>query len=186
MAHEELTTQIIDWLKVFTMKQAGKVAHARGVGSSVGSAQAILSRNIKPMVELGQLNKDGSVYTLPGLTGTGEHALKITDAIIEVVSRWDADVRREHRIKEVALQPDVMMLVRNGERKCCLIIEVMQTETEQYFAQKKSTWEGWKDNNYYLSGLFGVEVPYFHLVTYGKEVNGVLTLEEAISRMEGE
>ncbi len=186
MAHEEKFKKYVEWLEVFTAKQFAKVAHSDDIGSNINSAQAIGSRHLKPEVQMGRLKKTGSVYHKPNLTGTGKHALMITDATVMVVSKFDAVVFREHRIKEVALQPDLMILAKDGNRRCILIVEIMNKETEVYYKQKKSTWGGWKDSIYYLSNLFGVDVPYFHLCTFGRNVTGVLTLEEAINRMESE
>lgn len=185
MAQEELKNNIIQQLKVFSMAQLATVAHEKHeIGSSIQSAKAILSRHIKPMVEMGELKKTGAVYHLPHLKGTGEHAMKTTDVAVELLRHWsDVTLFRERRIHEVSMQPDLMAHIKDGERSCILIVETMINETENYFQSKRSTWEGWAGATEFLTELFGVKVPYFHLCTYGKSVTNVLTLADAIEKM---
>ncbi len=163
------------------------ILYARELVGSVQSGDTTVRRTLKSMqfrkeVKLEKIGKRG-VYMLPNLTGFRNHDEMLTKAFVELWKHWDVDIRREMLVEQVGLRPDGICLVKNGDKKSCLIIEAVNFENEIYFNQKKSTWEGWAGAKEFLSELFGVKIPYFHLITYGREMPNSITLEDAISRM---
>ncbi len=172
----------------FAVKDIAIILHARGLAGSIQSGDAIARRVLKDAVAMGILkeekHKGRSVYMLPHLTNYTDHDDLITQALVLILSRWDAHIEREKLIEAVALRPDCIALVQDGNRYACLIIEAISTENERYFQQKRTTWERWAEAKDYLSALFGIEVKSYHLCTYGKGM-GVMTLESAIQQMEG-
>lgn len=174
-----------------TVNNCAQILFARGKAGSLQSAKTIASRQLKAEVESGTLKAEKigrrTVYMLPHLTGYTEHDELITDAIVQLMMRWDVSVVREKRIPDIALQPDAICYVTSNRHACILIVEAINTETQAYFQQKKTVWERWSGALEYLSNLFGVKVPFYHLVTHGNKMGvmtGVMTLEEAIHQME--
>jgi len=190
MANEDFIRQLAINLHKFTPRVTGEVLVARGLAGNVPSGETLARRVLKDMEARGELtfHKFGTkgVYSLPGLEGYDDHAEMITDALVKLACRWDISVARERLIESVAIRPDAMVLVRDGARHCCLIIEAVNTENIRFFEGKLQVWQKWGGACDYLSHLFGCPVPFFHLVTHGKKMGDTLTLTETIQMMEVE
>lgn len=184
MAHENTVEEIMMKLQKATARQIGEVLHAKGLVSSVASGDATCRRVLEDLITRGKIKKDGSCFMLPNLSGFADHDKKLTGGLIEFLKRWNCDVYREHSIQEVGLRPDALILVKNGERGACIILEVTATEKKEYLQQKLTTWKGWKSSLSYLSDLFGTKIPCFNFTSYGRNFEGVLELTEVLKKME--
>ena len=184
MAHEELIERTIRNLGKATARQIGEILHAKGLVSSIESGDATCRRVLADLISKGEIKKEGSCYMLPNLSGFGEHDKKLTEALVKIMKLWKCYIYREHSIEEVGLRPDAIVIVVKDNKACCIILEVVNTEPDNYLKQKFTTWKGWKNNLSYLSSLTMTEVPFFIFCTYGRQVEGIPRLDSLIRLME--
>jgi hypothetical protein len=70
-------------------------------------------------------------------------------------------------------------LIIKDNRGLCLILEVCNTEPEQYFQSKVNVWNNWPGSLEYLSQLFKYKIPHFDIVKITDLVGFQVPSEEA-------
>ncbi len=99
------------------------------------------------LTELGKIVKEGNYFRLPTCESQyKDHARLLTNTLAEMYClNCELTVHRERLIEEKGLRPDAMVLLtRNGEGRC-VILEVLENETEEYFRSKVRVWNNWNE-----------------------------------------
>lgn len=165
MAHEKIIMELMEALRIADKHIVGKIMARRGHWKAGSSATNNSYKVLSELVELKQLEKRAGYFRLPGCKSEyQEHARLLTEVLAELLIRYpESVIHREHLIREVGLRPDAICLLRNRGRGACLILEVKNTESEQYLESKLNVWRHWEGAPRYLAELFGRPIPWFDI-----------------------
>jgi len=157
--------KIMEMVKVADSKTVGRILSARGRYKEGNSALINSHKKLTEGVEAKKLEKIPKAFRLIGCKSEWkEHAQLLTNALADIIIEYpDSIIFREHSIKEVGLRPDAVCLIIKENLARCVILEVMNNETEKYLEQKKNTWKQWKEATEYLSNLFGYKIPHYEI-----------------------
>jgi hypothetical protein len=136
--------------------------------SSVNNAYKALTN----LVGMGKLEKGDGFFRLHGCKSEyKEHAQLLTQALARIIKlNLPYKIYREHTIQSVSLRPDAIVLIHKKPKGLCFILEVVNYETEEYLTKKINAWAHWEKGLWYLSGLFGIEIPCFDIVVAGTDL----------------
>jgi hypothetical protein len=166
MAHDEKLKGLMKKLVIADKGTVAEVAAAWGLWKKGVSATNNSYKALKNLTDLGQLVQgDGYFKCCECHSDYGEHSALLTKALASVLMVYpDSTVYREHSIKEVGLRPDALILLTKDNQGVCLVLEVCNNETPEYFEKKVNVWKNW-DALPYLSNLFGFAIPDYRLIT---------------------
>jgi hypothetical protein len=157
--------KIMEAVKVSDSKTIGKIMASRGRYKEGNSAIINSHKKLMEGVEARRLEKIPKAFRVVGCKSEWkEHAQLITSALAEIIINYpDSIIYREHQIQEVGLRPDAVCLIIKENLARCIILEIMNTETEKYLQQKINTWQQWPNALEYLSNLFGYRIPHYEI-----------------------
>ncbi|MFZ0931693.1 MAG: hypothetical protein WAN11_24050 [Syntrophobacteraceae bacterium] len=166
MAHEPEVLRVMDTLRVSDRQPVGEIMAVR-VGWQRGiSAANQAFKALSNLAAIGKIEKHRGFFRMPGCTSDyGIHARLITQAVSEILICYpDSVIFREHSIP-IGLRPDSICLLRQGQSAFCMVLEVMNNETQEEVERKIRAWEQWKEATSYLSSLFKVRIPHYEIIT---------------------
>ena len=169
MPHEDEVFETMEMLHLAKPKHIGAILADR-VGWAPGqSATVQAGRALDNLVGLGKLKKENSFYMIEACKAKpSEHAELITEELVQILKRFEARIFREYLIEEVGLRPDAICLLKTGGKGLCLVLEVVNHETEEYLESKMNVWKTWPGATEYLSRLFGYKIPHFEIIALRK------------------
>jgi hypothetical protein len=176
-------SNIIGALRITDALTAGEILHAKGLYSTLQSARVNAQKKLNQLSDLGQIEKCDGFYRMPDCKSEfKEHSKILTKALsLIIISHPEAIIHREPTIKEIALRPDSIVLLKRENMGRCFILEVCNNETEIYLRQKIDVWNTWPQALGYLSNLFGYKIPHFEIAVYGETViDGTIPLMEVL------
>jgi uncharacterized protein YlzI (FlbEa/FlbD family) len=186
MKHLEDVLTVMESLVIATDVIVGEVMAGKTDWSAGQSARVQSKKRLEKLTQMGKLEKGEGYYRLPGCKSEWkEHAQLLTKMIAEILKLpYRTFVLREKPIEEVAMRPDALCLIINGDKAACLVIEVCNNETEDYLKQKVNTWIHWQGAKNYLGKLFGFAVPHFFIaVSGGTVVEGTIDFKDILEEL---
>jgi hypothetical protein len=135
------------------------------------------------LVQLGRLVKGPNYFKVPECESEYKpHAELLSKSLIEILKvNPEAEIWREHYIQEISLRPDALVLMRQGNLARMLIVEVCESETEEYLMAKVNLWKKHPEALRILSEITKIMIPAFDIVVVGKDApNGTITLNYAL------
>lgn len=176
-------SEVVSALKITDALTVGEILHAKGIYSNLQSARVNAQKKLNELVALGQIEKVGGFYRTPDCKSEfKEHAQLITKALAEVLKLpLKSIIHREITIPEVGLRPDAIVLITKDNQGLCLILEVINHETEQYLQQKINTWSNWPEATHFLSKLYNYKIPSFEIITVSA-IGGFATFLQEVSQ----
>lgn len=184
MPKQSEVLSLLNSLEIADPLAIGEILHARGIYSSVHSARVQAQKALNALVDLRKLERGPGYYRIPGCESNyGDHARLLTKSLTQLFKHGDPVIFREHSIKEVALRPDALVLLKKGGRGLCFVLEVCHTETPEYLNQKVTTWKNWDNSLNYLSNLFNHRVPHYDFVIVGEAPEGCFEFNRYIKEV---
>lgn len=97
-----------------------------------------------------------------------EHDRTVTKCIAQLVlAKLPISIYREVSFP-VGLRSDAVGLIGKDGKAICFVLEVANTEEQEYLNKKAVIWKNWTGATDALSDLFKTPIPYFTLVVSGK------------------
>lgn len=159
-------SEIIQSLHIADALTVGEILHSKGVYSTLQSARVNAQKKLNELVALEQLIRGDGYYRTPDCRSQyKEHARLITQTLSEVLKLPLNSVIHREISTPVGLRPDAIILLTKDNRGLCLILEVVNHETEAYLEQKINTWNNWPEAGEFLSKLFRYRIPHYEIVT---------------------
>ncbi|MHC1743943.1 MAG: hypothetical protein AB9873_13045 [Syntrophobacteraceae bacterium] len=165
MANIGAIEEIMRKLVIADKHVIGEIMAGRGVWKAGTSAVNNSYKDLVKLVELGRLEKCDGFFRLVGCRSDyKEHAQLLTQYLANIIKSYQCVIYREHEVKPISLRSDAIVLLIKENKGRCLVVEVVNQETQQYLNQKREAWK-WDGATEYLSGLFGYRIPYFEFLT---------------------
>jgi hypothetical protein len=168
MRKDEEIMRLMEILRIADKHTIGKIMAARGHWTEGTSANNNAYKALSDLTDLRRIEKCKGYFRVPGCESEyQEHARLITQALSEILIKFpDSVIYREHTISEVGLRPDALVLITQGKKGCCIILEVVNHESEESLIEKWHVWEHWARAGVYLSELFGTRIQHFDFVRH--------------------
>lgn len=166
IAHEETVMELMNQLVYATKHDIGDIMAHKEIFTAGTSAVNNAYKILTTLVDSGKLEKGGGDYfKLKEARGNHqEHSRLITAALIKILKLdYQTIIHREHEISEKGLRPDAIILLVNGDKSCCRVLEVMNHESQDYINQKIHTWDAWEGAEEYLSKLFNTNIKFYDI-----------------------
>lgn len=165
----ELVRDLISKLQTATASEIGEILFGLGRSSNLHSARVQGQKHLNVLVQLNELERIGDVYRVKGSQSFHkDHSRLINKHLIELLKLpCECSIRKEHWIEEVKLRVDAIVFLKHGDRACCAVQEICETESQPYIISKANTWAFWGDAKNYLSRLFRIRIQKFSFVVSG-------------------
>lgn len=158
---------LINSLQISDKHTIGDIMSYRGKWKPGTSASNNSYKYLKELADLGELVQGKGYFKIPTCKSEyGEHAQLLTKALAKLFKTpYEPIIFREKTIQEVGLRPDAIVLLKNGNKGRCFVLEVVNNELPIYLEHKKNIWKSWGEDLNYLSKLFGFKIPYYDFIT---------------------
>jgi hypothetical protein len=163
---EAKVLKIMEALEIATKHNVAEIlAHvgdySEGV-SSVNNSKKLLDG----LFDLDKLERVNGFYRIKGNKSEGgDHAQALTNVLVQFLKLpYEVTIIRERKIKDINLIPDAIILLKDDDKGCVLILECVRNETEQYLTSKQNAWENWANAKKHLSRTFGYKIKSFEFV----------------------
>jgi len=140
-------------------------------------------KQLMELVQLGKLIKGNGYFKVPGCESEYKlHAQLLTKTLIQILKIYpQTEIWREHYIPEISLRPDALVLLKKGDLARMLIVEVCESETEEYLMAKLNLWKKHPAALRILSEITKIMICKYDLVVIGNDsLNGTITLNCAL------
>ncbi len=161
----EVIDNLMNLLVIADTKTIADLMAHRGFWTT-GNPYANSYKYLRELTQLDKLVKGDGYFKLPTCKSEyGEHAQLLTQALALIIKTpYEPVIYREKTIDEVGLRPDALVLLKNGDKGRCFLLEVVNNELPIYLEKKKNAWETWQGDFDYLSRLFGYKIPHYDFV----------------------
>lgn len=159
-------SNIMQSLRIADSLTVGEILLAKKLYANLQSARVNAQKKLNELVALGKLEKGNGFYrTLDCKSEYKEHAQLITKSLAEVLKLPVDSIIQREITTPVGLRPDAIVLLIRNNQGHCLILEVINNETEAYLQQKINTWHNWPEATTFLSNLFRYQIPHYEIIT---------------------
>ena len=126
-------------------------------------------RELKDNVALGKLIQESDYFKIKNAEGKhSPHSRLLTDVLIDILLiNEETVIIREKLINSISIIPDALILLKRENKARCVVLEVVDTETEKYLQSKVNLWLIHPEANRILSEIFKVKIPHFDIVISG-------------------
>lgn len=165
-AKEVKVMKIMESLEIATKHHVAEILAHDGDYSEGVSAVNNSNKLLTSLVDLGKLDKINGFYRIRGNKSEGgDHAKALTHVLVQFLKLpYEVICIREKKITDINLIPDAIILLKDGQKGCVLVLECVRNETEQYLESKRNVWESWVNAKEYLSKTFGYRIKAFEFV----------------------
>jgi hypothetical protein len=169
-AIEDLALYYFGLLKIATKHEIGDLLSAiTGKWTPGVSATNNAYKLLNKLVDLRKLKRDGIVYSLPHVKAKWTpHTEALTKTLVELLKKYPDSLIYREKLVPIG-RPDALVLLRHENKGRLLVVEICNTETEQYLESKIRAWGSWKDSTQFLSELFGYRIPHCEFYIVGKD-----------------
>lgn len=171
MAHEELIMKVAKPLKVFD-KHVGVRAMGDRCPWKEGPSQVNnFYKGCLKLVEWGELENCKGFFRVNSKSDYKEHSQQLSRGIAEFLrlSNLDVTVHREKTISKIGYRADAIIFLKKQNKGRVFFLEICVKENFKFLNSKVNFLLSWNGATRYLSDLFGVNVPFFDIVTDGLE-----------------
>ncbi|MBI4766898.1 MAG: hypothetical protein HY787_20295 [Deltaproteobacteria bacterium] len=181
--------EVAQGLGVFDVKTLAEIFSSFGWWAKGQSSKVNTKKYLDALTEQGKLERGDGFYRVKGSRSDyKEHARKVSECLAEL---WKLPGIRPLIKKESpfsnGLRPDAVILLIQQDKGLCILLEVANTETDEYLQAKinelKRNQELIKTE---LTQLLGYKVPDFILAVKGKEIKGVMPFKTLIQTLKEE